>query len=164
MQARTGHVGDINTASTFAAVPALCHGDSGNTRLRVRRKRGAGSRGGVRGVWASDFDADGRCQAFCFPVKGAREIPALKCSLEERHQHLLGKQMERAGSGVRRPRAARREAAGGGGRKAGVGVSPSCCSGMEDLLPLALYQRMGSLLDPKSHQCESGGCPLGSPR
>lgn len=117
------------------------------------------------GVWASDFDADGRCQAFCFPVKGVREILALKRSLEERHQHLLGKQME-SGSGVRRPRAARREGrrGGGGGRQAGAGVLLNCCGGMEDLLPLTPCQRVGSLLDPKSHRCESRVCPLGSPR
>lgn len=71
-----------------------------STTLRTR------STAGVQGVGAPDFDADGRCQAFCFPVRREREIPALKCSLEERHQHLLGKQME---SRVRRPGAARHE-------------------------------------------------------
>lgn len=51
----------------------------------------------VRRTGASKVDANGRCQAFCLPVLGGgggREIPAFKCSLEERHQHLLGKQME----------------------------------------------------------------------
>lgn len=81
--------GRQRASSAFAVLPAPCPVGSAGTE-----KRGAGSRGGVRGVWASDFDADGRCQAFCFPVKGVREILALKHSLEERHQHLLGKQME----------------------------------------------------------------------
>ena len=45
-----------------------------------------------------------------------------------------------------------------------MGVSASCCCGTEDLLSLAPYQHAGSLLDPKSHRCESGVCPLGSPR
>lgn len=43
--------------------------------LRQHRAVGTeehGTGSGVRGVWASDFDADGRCQAFCFPVKVGR--------------------------------------------------------------------------------------------
>lgn len=58
-------------------------------------ERGTGGTMGA-GCLGNDLDADGRCQAFCFPVKGGSEIPVLKRSLEERHQHLLGKQMERA--------------------------------------------------------------------
>lgn len=101
------------------------------------------------GVWASDFDADGRRQAFCFPVKGVREIPALKCSLEERHQHLLGKQME-SGRGMA---GAARPDGGGGGRERHGGLSRLLqCHGATVLTP---YQHMALLLDLKSHRCEN---------
>lgn len=126
--------------SSVAVLSALCRVGCG--------ERGAGGRGGGLGVWASDFDADGRCQAFCFPVKGAREIPALKCSLEERHQHLLGKQMEsRRGTAG----AARHDGGGGGGRHGGLSRLLQC----HGAAALAPYQHMGSLLDLKSHRCEN---------
>lgn len=68
------------------------------------------------------------------------------------------------GDGHGQPGVKRRRRKKEGGRKAGVGVSPSCCCGTEDVPPLALYQHAGSPVDPTSHPCESRACPRGSSR
>lgn len=109
------------------------------------------------GFGTRGFDADGRCEAFCFPVRGERDS-GVKMLVRGETSTSVGKtngeqsETARVQPGVKRRR--RRKA----GRKWG-----SLQAAAVDLLPLTLCQYMGSFLDPTSPQSESRICPQGRP-
>ena len=104
-----GHGGQ-RASSPLAALPARCWVG-----------------GGVRGAWASDFDADGRRQAFCFSVKGLRDSGVQALVRGETPTSVGKANGERERDGHGQPGVKPEEEEEEGGRQEWGSLPPPCC-------------------------------------